>query len=181
VRDPNACAICPQEFAEHFAGIRFCLTHLERVRRIAADAGVTMATEIRGYGVTKCAKCDREFTRTGPRSVNCNRDDCADAAEGRSTAPPKVARQKTEGRAPTRPQRRAVASSEAAEPDGEAEDAEEQLTAHDVIDAFGLDYNLGNVTRFVLEREDGDELENLGIAKTYLDRAIAKLAGAAQE
>jgi regulator of PEP synthase PpsR (kinase-PPPase family) len=45
----------------------------------------------------------------------------------------------------------------------------------DVIDAFALDFNLGNAIRFVLEKDDGDALQNLREAHIYLERAIARL------
>jgi hypothetical protein len=51
----------------------------------------------------------------------------------------------------------------------------EPLSALDVIDAFGLDFNTGNAIRFLLEKSDGDELTNLQNARVYLDRAIARL------
>ena len=55
--------------------------------------------------------------------------------------------------------------------------AADELTALDVIDRFGLDYNLGNVVRFVLEHDDGDERTNLESARFHIDRALAKLGG----
>jgi hypothetical protein len=48
------------------------------------------------------------------------------------------------------------------------------MDAMDVIDAFGLDFNVGNAVRFLLELSDGDELTNLRAAHTYLERAIAR-------
>jgi hypothetical protein len=47
-----------------------------------------------------------------------------------------------------------------------------------VIDAYALDFNVGNAVRFLLEKNDGDELTNLEAARTYLDRAIARLSTA---
>lgn len=68
-----------------------------------------------------------------------------------------------------RRQRRAAA----ANTNGAAENG--ALSALEVIDHFELDYNLGNATRFILERDDGKPIENLQTARMYLDRAIARL------
>lgn len=46
-----------------------------------------------------------------------------------------------------------------------------------VAAAAAVDYNLGNVVRFVLERHEGNEIENLRTAHTYLERAIQRLEG----
>lgn len=56
-----------------------------------------------------------------------------------------------------------------------------EFTAHDIVDRFGLNYNLGNTVRYVLERDEGDELENLQNAKVYLDREVERLEGAVRE
>ena len=42
----------------------------------------------------------------------------------------------------------------------------------DLITSLGLDYCTGNAARFLLECHDGDVLENLRTARTYLDKAI---------
>lgn len=44
-----------------------------------------------------------------------------------------------------------------------------------VIDAFDLDFNSGNAVRYMLEQHDGDRLQNLRTAQTYIERAIARL------
>jgi hypothetical protein len=61
---------------------------------------------------------------------------------------------------------------------GHAPKAAEPDTAPDaleVIDAFALDFNVGNAVRFLLEKNDGDEMANLLAARTYVERAIARL------
>ena len=77
----------------------------------------------------------------------------------------------------TRRMRRPVsANGNGAHANGESPPNEDgDMDALDVIDAFGLDYNLGNTVRFLLEKDDGDELTNLQTAQTYLERAIARL------
>lgn len=112
-----------------------------------------MSTEASRYHEKPCATCKELFTPSGPRSRNC--DSCR---RGGGQEPG----QRRDSHAP----QLAIV----------ADDTESPLqSAHDVVDAFALDYNLGNVVRFVLERHDGDELENLRNAHTYLERAISRL------
>lgn len=50
------------------------------------------------------------------------------------------------------------------------------VEAIDVIEAFGLGFNLGNVIKYVLRAgRKGDALEDLEKAAYYLDREIDKL------
>lgn len=50
------------------------------------------------------------------------------------------------------------------------------MEAFDVIEAFELDFNLGNVFKYVARAGyKGDKLEDLKKARCYLDRAISKL------
>jgi hypothetical protein len=116
-----------------------------------------MAT--RSYDVRSCQKCNRGFAPKGPRQLYCNKPDCEKVA---AIAPANGVLKEP-----------ATDTSEPEAANGE------QLTAHDVVDAFGLNYNLGNVVRFVLEHDDGDELENLTAARTYLERAITRLTPSA--
>jgi hypothetical protein len=46
----------------------------------------------------------------------------------------------------------------------------------DIIEAFGLDFHLGNTVKYVLRHDrKGDALTDLRKARFYLDRKIAKL------
>jgi hypothetical protein len=133
-----------------------------------------MANDIRRYAPKDCAKCLRPFTPSGPRQLYCDKPDCDAVMAEVDRAAVDRASAETPGHG------RIVAASEAKpDPEREAEakeiDEADELTALDVIDAFGLDYNLGNVARFVLERTDGDELQNIREAQVYLERAIARL------
>jgi hypothetical protein len=132
-----------------------------------------MSSESSRYHEKPCTKCGRNFQPSGPRSTTCKREDCesAPAALASEAAPAKAKRRIS--RASSRRRVVAARADPAAEPEAQAE-----LTALDVIDRFELDYNLGNTVRFVLEKDDGDPLENLQSARTYLERAIAKLGGA---
>ncbi len=56
----------------------------------------------------------------------------------------------------------------------EASSDGDELTSHDIVDRFALNYNLGNTVRYILDLAEGDELENLQNAKIYLDREIAR-------
>lgn len=49
--------------------------------------------------------------------------------------------------------------------------------ALDLIAALQLDYCVGSAARFLLEYRDGDELQNLQVARDYLDRAIKARGG----
>ena len=56
------------------------------------------------------------------------------------------------------------------------------VEAIDVIEAFGLGFNLGNVIKYVLRAgRKGDALEDLEKAAYYLDREIDKLETQAEE
>lgn len=48
----------------------------------------------------------------------------------------------------------------------------------DVIEAYALDYHLGNVLKYICRAKyKGCELEDLQKARWYLDRAITRLEG----
>lgn len=52
----------------------------------------------------------------------------------------------------------------------------EGIEVFDVIDAFDLDFFLGNVTKYVCRAgKKGDMLEDLIKARTYLDKEIERL------
>lgn len=52
----------------------------------------------------------------------------------------------------------------------------EGIEVFDVIDAFDLDFFLGNVTKYVCRAgKKGDMLEDLIKARTYLDKEIEQL------
>lgn len=46
-----------------------------------------------------------------------------------------------------------------------------------LIESLALGYAVGSAARFLLEYRDGDELENLQTARSYLDHAIAARGG----
>jgi hypothetical protein len=49
------------------------------------------------------------------------------------------------------------------------------MEAIDVIEAFGLDYHLGNATKYILRAgKKGDRIEDLRKAVWYLEREIAR-------
>lgn len=53
------------------------------------------------------------------------------------------------------------------------------IEAIDVIEAFGLGFNLGNVAKYVLRAgRKADALEDLMKARWYLDREIARMENA---
>ena len=53
--------------------------------------------------------------------------------------------------------------------------AKNGLEAFHVIDGFELDFDLGNLVKYVLRAgKKGDAVEDLRKARVYLDRAIAK-------
>lgn len=54
-----------------------------------------------------------------------------------------------------------------------AEETPAPFDAIGLISSLGLDYCVGSAARFLLEVRDGDELENLRTARTYVDHAIA--------
>ena len=55
------------------------------------------------------------------------------------------------------------------------------MEAIDVIEAFGLGFNLGNVAKYVLRAgRKADALEDLMKARWYLDREVARLEDAAR-
>jgi Protein of unknwon function (DUF3310) len=51
------------------------------------------------------------------------------------------------------------------------------LEAIDVIEAFGLNFHLGNVVKYVLRHNDKDGLQDLKKAAWYLAREIANREG----
>lgn len=106
------------------------------------------------FAEKECKTCRRSFAPKGPRQVYCGRSDCGPEAEHKPRA-------KAEEKAEETP---AVG-----------------VAFLDVVDAFALDYFLGNAVRFVLEKDDGDELENLRIARTYLEQKIERLEREAVE
>jgi hypothetical protein len=111
------------------------------------------------YAEKDCKACGRSFKPNGARQVYCGRYSCAkDARELEALEAGKGT------------------TADAEKPAAEAEGG---MSPFDVVDAFGLDYFLGNVVRFVLEHDDGDELENLRQARTYLDEKIGRLERAA--
>lgn len=56
------------------------------------------------------------------------------------------------------------------------------LEAIDVIEAFELDFRLGNVIKYILRKgRKGNPEQDLRKARWYLDRAIEKLSAAAEE
>ncbi len=58
------------------------------------------------------------------------------------------------------------------------EPSEPAFDALATIAALGLDYCVGSAFRFIAEYQDGDELENLTTARTYLNAAITARGGA---
>lgn len=52
------------------------------------------------------------------------------------------------------------------------------MEAIDVIEAFGLDYHLGNAVKYILRAGHKDDLStDLAKARWYIDRAIKRLSG----
>ncbi len=51
------------------------------------------------------------------------------------------------------------------------------IEAIDVIEAFGLNFHLGNVVKYVLRHKDKDGLQDLKKAAWYLAREIANRKG----
>jgi len=48
----------------------------------------------------------------------------------------------------------------------------------DIIEAFGLNYNIGNVTKYILRAgHKGNKLDDLKKASAYLNREIEKIEG----
>lgn len=107
------------------------------------------------FATKVCKACQSSFEPKHGRQVYCGKPSCTKAAAVVTVTHTAKAEEKPE--------------------------AEAGLSPFDVVDAFALDYFLGNVVRFVLEHDDGDELENLRQARTYLEEKIERLerAGAA--
>lgn len=124
-----------------------------------------MANDIRTFAAKDCVKCGRTFVPTAPNQRQCNEENCDVIAERRAKR-----------QAPANG-RVVAASSAPSDPAPEADTTENGGAPNvlDVIDAFALDFNLGNAIRFVLEKDDGDALQNLREAHIYLERAIARL------
>lgn len=154
----------------------------------------------RVYQMKPCEKCERLFQPSGPRSTECKRENCASATAAlhaaieRNTSSngetptitedlpdaPKPKRKRPAAKAKAarsvrRPVKRSVKRTKVVVRPRRAKPSIGLTSVGPVlglIEQFGLDYYLGTAVCRVLERDDGDEIENLMDARFYLDRAI---------
>lgn len=148
----TACAICSDPPVEYFAGFDFCQSHLSRIRVIAAAAG-RLPSPLLPSGASM------------PNDVQHNRrcSVCGELVERQSSRGPwPRVHPDCKGKKPKRAAKPSPAPAE--DPAESVEDEATPVEAHevlDLIDQWNLDFNLGNVVRFILEREDGSPRENL--------------------